>query len=420
MKHTLLVAMLLVVAACSTDTPSVGTVAGAGSVLPDTQTVDGVLVMRHDPAAFATAPQWRVADSAEVVFDGGDDPNLDLTYVSRPALMSDGSLIAVNEVNAGRVMHFPADGSSGRLISGQGEGPGDVMSPQPPVMVGDSALVWDDRTVRVNWYTAVGGWVGSTPLYPKAASDCLSPVGVVGAQQLLTVTRCWGNAVYEFPKGGGRVPTHVVAVAPDFAIIDTIGLVPGIELRWAETRFGGQRREFPMALRLPRLSHVQPWGSSIATSNDQHGYSIDRRALDGTVTGRLEVVMPRRVVTDAMRDAVIARELEMYSTPSAEAHEGIEESRRLARESPIADSLPPYAGLVVGVDGMLWIVDAFASPDTAWAATAYREDGEIVARLTGTGQSWPTQILDDRVLIRTTDADGVVRFEVRRIVKGDR
>jgi hypothetical protein len=129
--------------------------------------------------------------------------------------------------------------------------------------------------------------------------------------------------------------------------------------------------------------------------------------------------MPRRAVTDAMRDAVVARELETYSTPSAEAHGGVEESRRLARESPIADSLPPYAGLVAGMDGLLWVVDPFASPDTIWAATAFREDGEIVARLTGTGRAWPTQILDDRVLLRTTDDDGVVRFEVRRIVKGE-
>ncbi len=59
-------------------------------VLPDTQTIDGVLVMRHDSTAFARAPRWVLDPKPLVVIGGTATPNLDLSDVWRVAVLSDG------------------------------------------------------------------------------------------------------------------------------------------------------------------------------------------------------------------------------------------------------------------------------------------------------------------------------------------
>jgi hypothetical protein len=410
-------AMLVVLCACA-GSDSATRSATDGSTRPDTQTVDGVLVMRHDAGAFARAPQWRVADVADVVFDGGEDPNLDLTYVYQPALFPDGSLLAVNYLNSGRVMHFPADGSPGKMVAGPGEGPGDVGSPGNPIALGDSIVVLDDVTGRVNWFTASGGWVGSETLSPSSRAGCFGANGVLPDRRLIAVNRCLTRQ-REIPPDGGRLPAEVITTTLDFTEIDTIASLPGVEMRWFETRYRGERRDYPMIARLTGGAHATAWGGSVATSGDQQGYVIERRAPDGTVNGRVEVTGSRRAVTDAMREAVIAQELERIDGGGGEGMVDADETRRQAREAPFADSLPPYSVFVSGTDGILWVVDAIAPTDTSWSATGFREDGEIVARLSGHGKSWPSLFLDDRVVLRTIDDDGVVRFEVRRILKGD-
>lgn len=418
MTRSHLAAMLLVATACAGSASSERSDTSVNT-LPDTQTVDGVLVMRHAADAFARAPQWHVADSAEVVFDGGEDPDLDLTYVYQPALFPDGSLLAVNYINSGRVMHFPADGSPGRMVAGPGEGPGDVRSPNSPLAFGDSIAVLDDGTGRVNWFTAAGGWVGSETLWPSSRVGCFGASGVLPDRRLVAVHRCLTRQ-REIPPEGGRLPTELITTKIDFTEVDTIATLSGVKMVWFETRYRGERRDYPMMPRLTPSAHAAVWGGSIATSTDAPGYVIARRAPNGTVNGRLEVAGPRRPVTDAMREFIIAQELERLDQGGGERMVDVEESRRQAREVPFVDSLPAFTTLSSGANGVLWVMDGRAPNDTSWAATAYREDGEVVARLSGNGAAWPSLILDDRVLLRTTDDDGVVRFEVRRIVKGER
>jgi len=418
MTRSHLAAMLLVACACagsdSAPRPEPG-----GSTRPDTQTVDGVLVMRHDPAAFARAPQWRVADEAEVVFDGGEDPNLDLSYAYRPTLFADGSLIAVNSLRSGRVMHFPANGQSGRMVAGPGEGPGDVIRPNDPIAFGDSVAVVDDATGRVNWFTASGGWVGSETLWPGANAYCLAIGGVLADRRIVGLNRCLGGTS-QIPPEGGPLPTEFITAKVDFTVNDTIAILPGHDMVWFETRYRGERRGYPMLRRLAGGAHAAVWGGSIASSTEHPGYVVARRTTDGMITALLEVAVPRRPVTAAMREFVIAQELERMLGGGGEGMVDPDETRRQAREVPFADSLPAYSALSSGADGLLWVVDGRAPTDSIWSATAFREDGEIVARLTGTGTSWPSQFLDGKVLLRTTDDDGVVRFEVRPIVNGER
>ncbi len=117
-----------------------------------------------------------------------------------------------------------------------------------------------------------------------------------------------------------------------------------------------------------------------------------------------------------MRERAIEQELATLRGPGSERMIDARESERLVREQPFADSLPPYNDLFTTADRTLWVVDAIVPDDTAWTATAFRLNGAMVGRLRVSGSGMALAFDNDRVVVRTTDNDGVVAMEVRRIV----
>jgi len=154
------------------------------------------------------------------------------------------------------------------------------------------------------------------------------------------------------------------------------------------------------------------WDGMPVNGAPERGYLLERRDLAGTVTAVIEVSGVARAVTPAMRDSVISQEL-AQARQYAEAG-ALQDAEREAREAPIADTLPAFDRLMVGDDGLLWAIDYHIDWDPGWSATAFREDGAIVRRLTGIpGRPWV--LSERRVVVREEDADGVVRFGVYRV-----
>jgi len=117
-----------------------------------------------------------------------------------------------------------------------------------------------------------------------------------------------------------------------------------------------------------------------------------------------------------MRNSNIALEIRRLREFRGERPVDINESERLRREMPYADSLPPYGGLFVSPDRTLWITDAVAPGDTVWFATAFSLSGTIVGRLRVSGNTIPVAFGNDRVLLRAEDADGIVSLRLHRII----
>ncbi|MBA2293219.1 MAG: hypothetical protein H0W15_12275 [Gemmatimonadales bacterium] len=183
-----------------------------------------------------------------------------------------------------------------------------------------------------------------------------------------------------------------------------------------ETRRRGARRPSLVGLRYGRRPSVAPWGGGVAIGAGIDGYTIERFALSGTVEARLVVDKPRRAVTEAMRQAMIAQELEGIQGSRSERMVDPEESRRIARETPFADSLPPYQHVLAADDGLLWVIDAQALGDTTWSATAFAADGAIVARVVSRRFGMPVSFGKGTVMVRELDDDEVVRFAVYRLL----
>jgi hypothetical protein len=191
---------------------------------------------------------------------------------------------------------------------------------------------------------------------------------------------------------------------------------PGWELTPVETRYGGRRATEAYPLRFGRYPGVTAWDSVIATTANI-GYVIDLRHPNGRVVRRISVPVPRRAVTGTMRNRLIAEELKrLDASGGAERMVDPGESRRLATAVPFADSLPSINSLHAADANTLWVVDPGALGDTSWSATAFRQDGAILGRLHVNGLDWPRTFIDDRVVVKHEDDDGVISFRVYRIV----
>jgi hypothetical protein len=203
-------------------------------------------------------------------------------------------------------------------------------------------------------------------------------------------------------------------MSPTTGVLRVVDRIPGLELVGQRANDRGRVSVEPRVLRFTRLPHVQAWDSLIETGSGE-GYTFDVRDAAGAVRARVRVTIARRVVTAAMRESALAAVLKHFDDPGRERMVDKAESIRLERATPSADSLPPYGGFHVSPDRTLWIVDCRAPTDAGGAATAFRQDGAIVGRLTWSGSGLPVAFGADRVVRKETDDDGVVSLAVYRL-----
>ena len=404
----------LLLAACtaSEDTGERAATHDPGTILPDTATVAGVLELRHNADALDRAVQWQLDAAPLTVIDGGDV--FDLTHVRTPVLLPDGRSVVLNSIGGGQLMLFDGSGAPVRLLARSGQGPGELVNPGEPVLLGgDTLLVTDGANRTINWYVPDRGLVRSERLRDGIDPGCWTQSGVLPDRRSVRMYACMGGGQPESTER--RPPTWVAVTTPGFTAVDSIVSMPGYELVLVETRYRGRVASYPRLLRYGLRPVLSNWGTEIVTGNGPSGYTLDRYDTTGVLRSRVLFDRPRRAVTTAMRDALIEMELSRINGPQSEGYVDIDETRRLAREEPFADSLPPYQALLSGPDSTLWAVDPVAPTDSQWTATVLRHDGAILARVRGRGADLPVRVLGDRVMLREVDDDGIVRFTIYRV-----
>ncbi|MEO5798485.1 MAG: hypothetical protein ABIZ70_02975 [Gemmatimonadales bacterium] len=386
--------------------------------IPATRLVGGVTLLEHRADAFARAPKLTVDPKPLLVIGGaGVDPDYGLEHVYQPVVLSDGRIAAFPWIgNSLRI--FNAKGAPEKLIGKQGNGPGDFMRTTGLLLLpGDTLFTVDEANFRANWITVGKGVVRSAALlsdirktYNLTAIGALPGSRIVWASNLISST--------PLPVGERlrrRKPFLVSSPLRDqIAFVDSI---PGIEVAGFRTAYRGRKDSTALMVRLGMNSVLAVWGSGIAIANLTGEYAIERRSPTGSVIGRITVPVARRPVTTAMRDAVIAMDLARIDASGGEHMVDIGETRRQARESPFADSLPPIQGLFATPDNTLWAVDGLSyQTGTYWDATAFRIDGAIIGRLHFTGGGVPVYFGNNSVMVRSVDDDGIVTMTSYRIV----
>lgn len=383
-------------------------------LMPTVRTESGVKVFQHDRTAFTRAPQLELVGSPVTVIGGADgDDEHELTYAQYITLLPDGRVATLSPVG-NKYYVFGADGAYQRTLGRSGKGPGEYIRPSGNLLLGgDTLLIIDDANSQITWFHPDKGFIKAkargteSRLRSEKAMGVLpgggivvSSAGLVQSGELQKVTR---------PPASVAVISYEGKALGQFQI-------PDLELYKMNVVRRGQSHPETMVRGFSPGAEIAVWDSSIATGTAD-AYRIDIANASGVVRSRIVVNSPRVPVTAAMREARIQRTMQWYRNMPGEGgvKPNLAEIEKSERDLSVADSLPAYSRFLTTPDKTLWVVDAVAPNANTWTATAFRRDGAIVGRLRADGAGTPVAFGNDRVVIRTEDADGVVTLTVRRI-----
>jgi hypothetical protein len=378
--------------------------AQSAEVSPTRRAVSNIEVLEYPADARTRVPQYTTATAPAVRYGGADvAPQFDLTWVSYAKTLSDGRIATLSRVGA-RLLVFGRDGRPERAIGRLGKGPGEFTRPLGIALGrGDSLVLVDPANNRLAWVLADRGVVREQSLSSRFHRELAEVEGVLPDGALVL------SGVGRLQHGTGTLPNRPSAaiglVSPRTGESTLITSVPDLPLVVFETRYRGRRERAAFHPRLGEYGQVAVWTDQLVTGDGSA--MIQLHDARGRVVRRVRVPGARRPVTRAMRTVVIERELNRMRGPRSESMVDKPESERLAREAPFADSLPVVGKLLVGSDGLLWIVDPIVPGEAAWSAIGMRKDGVIVARVSSR-IGIPMAFSANSVLVRVEDSDGVV------------
>jgi hypothetical protein len=285
-------------------------------------------------------------------------------------------------------------------------------------IAGDTLVIPDRSNDRINWIVATKGFVANKRLPARARSPFGRPIGALRSGSLVLSSAGWlrQQAVGDTVT---RPHASIAVLSPAADTATVVANIPDLEVLRLATKYRGRPGFQAVPLRFTRHATAIAWDSVIATGEGD-GYRIDLRNERGEIRSSIRVAVRRRLVTKAMRDSTLATALRRFDGPQAERMVDPAESRRVDQITPFADSLPPYGAWFVTPNRTLWVVDYAAPGDVGGAATAFRQDGAILGRLTWSRGGTAVTFGNDRVVLRETDADGVVSLHVFRIVTATR
>ena len=375
--------------------------------LPKRTVAGGVTTFTHDRASLARATPYVLDAAPETIVGGPDaDPAYDLTNVQSVALLTGGRLACF--VQGQRILLFNRDGTPWCTIGRQGAGPGEFRGGRDMLgLRADTLLLLDMGNRRLNWIVPSAGVVRSEPVQDRIPGVIAKPVGVLpGGRVILT------SAGQFQDTPGERVDFRSVAsifLLPPRGAATAIATLPDLLLRRMRNSIEPGRPDLTDIIRFgPRARSVM-WDSLIASTTGTT-YEIVLRNSRGVVIQKIVLpATPRRPVTAKMRQEELSVSMSGWYSHQREFTEP--DSARVEaflRAAPFADSLPVTSELFVAPDRTLWILDGHPPRESSWNATGFRADGAIVGRLRADQGGLPVAFGNDRVVLKSTDKDGVV------------
>ena len=381
----------------------------AAVLLPKRAVVGGVTTFTHDRASLARATTFLLDAAPETIVGGPDaDPAYDLTTVQSVALLSGGRLACF--VQGQRILLFNRDGTPWRIIGRQGAGPGEFRSGRDMLWLrADTLLLLDMGNRRLNWIVPSAGVVRMESVQDRIPGVLAKPVGVLpGGRVILT------NAGQYRDTLGAREDFRSVAslfLLPTRGAATTIATMPDLLLRRMRNSIEPGRPDLTDFIRFGPNARSTVWDTLIASTTGTT-YEVVLRNSGGVVIRKIVLpAMPRRPVTAKMRQENLSVSMSAwYSHQRDFPQPDSVRVEAFLRAAPFADSLPVTAELFVAPDRTLWVLDGHTPGESSWSATGFRTDGAIVGRLRADRGGLPVAFGKDRVVLKSTDKDGVVKL----------
>jgi hypothetical protein len=385
-----------------------GQVAAGGMAEVVTRDSAGIAIVEHPAGAFEAMVLSQPGEP--VLSIGGLDveERSDATFLTR-AWLGSGGLLALNG-RENRFVRFDDQGAVIGTFGGRGDGPDEFQAMMPVRVGGDSLLLIEMmrsnyRLLQHDLSTTAAVTFGEGPSFRN---------NIFGALADGTLLAVQGRQEYTDRSGPQRRdPEQVVVLRPGTTSWDTVLTSRGFQLYPMVAREGNQ--EFPTVnmVTFGEFPYRAVWGGGLVLV-DNSDWSIALHDLDGAVHRLIRLDLPRRPVTDAMRDSVFARDerqLEQFNAqiPQAMKDQFLEASRA----QQFADSVAPYDRIITTRDGLLWMRINEMPVDTSTQWLAFSPEGVLSRRLQ-LPKRWMLLDADgDRILIRRLDDDDIGYLEVR-------
>ena len=356
-------------------------------------------------------------------------PSLDLGQVEGPseyqfyrvfdaATLSDGR-IAVLDQGSSQIRLFSPDGVFERAFGSEGGGPGEFNNLfQLWVMPGDTLVVGDYRPWRFSTFTSEGEYLRAVvpePMYPNvpASMTPMTDGSYVLAERCCPFTGEEGEWLDQ--------ELHVVRHAADGSLIDTLAVLPNGRHGWldVEIRFGGTP-VFEATSRVAARGSRVVFGRGVERQLEVYTVAPGVATEAGGDVERIDVSRPTglirwtgddREVTEAQVDAYRRAERERYAgqdlpPPIRQSIEAM-----VSEDRPVADRFPAHAGIMIGIEGDIWVHEYPRPIEGELGWLVFDEEGRFECRVTLPLDS-VYEIGPDYVLGKAED-----EFEVEHIVR---
>jgi hypothetical protein len=384
---------LLALHGCDTDPAPSPEAAGRDSA--------GIRIVENGDRPADVALPWTVDSlpDLEIGTVGGNE-SYQLFRVTGAAQLSDGRVFVVN-AGTQEVRFFDSEGTFLSSVGGRGEGPGEYRFPVlVPALVYDTILIFD-RGRQVSVLDSRGQFLQA--IGPRVLLS--QPIGVWGDK--LVTTQGSARASPGTPEG--IMPNDIVyeLVDPRTEAFDTIAKFDGFAIFvWRiGSEFGFTRVPFDV-------------GPSAAIGHDRlyvtPGEAAEVRAFDsaGSLREIIRIAQPEKPVPQSDFDRVIAEESANADDESAAA-----ELRRQYSKMPRPAVMPAFQGLLVDLEGNLWLerFRADENADPEWLVL--NRSGTVLGYIGTPRGVTIAQIGTDYILgLRRDDSDveHVVRYRLFR------
>lgn len=381
---------------------------GEGQLRANRTVRAGVTVISYPAATRDALPRLGLADHPDVAFGSGEPGSVDLQGVRAVKALSGGRIVALDRYGP-TIYAFDSEGRVVATLGRLGDGPGELRTVHDLVVLpGDSVAVLDQTAWRLSVFALDGG-VRTEQMPADLQTRFARLVGRLSTGELVVSSVPTVRAPDSQDRA--RLPLAVAVVDPALNHRQILEL-PDFDVALQATNFGGRRGMTPTFVRLAARAHVKVLDSTIAATTGEE-FLVTFYGRTGRPMRELRLEVPRRRVTESMREEQVARDLDVLHNVMREPPQYMEESERVLREAPYAEWLPAIDDLVESTDGLLWVLEGSAPTDTTWSALAFEPSGALVRRVQGPAPLRPVLFRVGNVVVRTTNADGLVGFESR-------
>ena len=361
-----------------------------------------------DSALWTVDPEPEFVIGGTAVIESPDDPSQLIWRVQGVARLTNGNIL-VHSGGEEAVFLFEPTGELVTRIGGKGQGPGEFVRPQHiQVLPGDTIVVWDYGFTRVNYFDAVGTFVGArrldvaTILENTRTDTEYSPesISIPLVDGSFIVER--GLRDYPLPQ-----PGEIQRRPVEYLRIDTAYVLHSFGWwRWRERLGATHQLSYPWPP-FPVYPRVAAGGTPLSIYvTDGARFEVHQFAPDGG--------LQRIIRRNADPVPITPEELSEWkrSTVAGYPDIGWPEWERALAAAPEREFQPAIQWLVVDTEGYLWVWE----PGTSGPGV-FDPDGRWLGRVGGVpaGARW----IDEEMILLTladpdTDVQRIVGYRLRR------